>query len=158
MSASNCGCPGAKMQDFREKESEVKDEIGKRASQLRQWPIQLHLVSPQAPYFQKADVLISADCVGYALGDFHKDYLKGKTIAIACPKLDEGQESYVEKIKSLIEDAQVNTITIMTMEVPCCAGLVAIAQESLALSKRKIPVKSIVVGIKGDILSEDWVS
>ena len=120
--------------------------------------IQLHLVSPQAPYFQKADVLISADCVGYALGDFHKDYLKGKTIAIACPKLDEGQESYVEKIKSLIEDAQVNTITIMTMEVPCCAGLVAIAQESLALSKRKIPVKSIVVGIKGDILSEDWVS
>ncbi|MEK6646047.1 MAG: 4Fe-4S ferredoxin [Candidatus Firestonebacteria bacterium] len=155
---TSCGCPGSNMQDFREKESEVKDEAGKRTSQLRQWPIQLHLVSPQAPYFQKADVLISADCVAHALGDFHKDYLKGKGIAIACPKLDENQEIYVEKIKSLIDDAKVNTITVMTMEVPCCAGLVALTQEGLAASKRKIPIKSIVIGIKGDVLSEDWAS
>ena len=76
------GCPGARTQDFREKETKG-DESGKRQSQLRQWPIQLHLVSPEAPYYQKADVLLSADCVAFTVGDFHKDYLKGKSIAIA---------------------------------------------------------------------------
>ena len=151
------GCPGAKMQDFREKET-VGDESGKRASELKQWPIQLHLVSPMAPYYQKADVLLSADCVAYTVGDFHKDYLKGKSIAIACPKLDEGQDVYAEKIKSLIDDARINTLTVMTMQVPCCAGLVAIAQEGLKSAKKKIPVMSIVVSLQGDVLSEEWVS
>src|SRR3989338_7756630 len=108
------GCPGASTQDFRDKETKG-DESGKRQSQLRQWPIQLHLVSPMAPYYEKADVLLSADCVAYSVGDFHKDYLKGKSIAIACPKLDEGQDEYVEKIKSLKDDAKINTLTVMTM-------------------------------------------
>lgn len=152
------GCPGSKMQDFREKVQESKEESGKRESQLRQWPIQLHLVSPMAPYYDKADVLLSADCVAYTVGDFHKDYLKGKSIAIACPKLDEGQDVYAEKIKSFIDDARINTLTVMTMQVPCCAGLVAIAKEGLQSAKRKIPIKSIVVSLQGDILSEEWVS
>ena len=151
------GCPGSKMQDFRKKETETKDEGGKRESQLKQWPIQLHLVSPQAPYYEKADVLLTADCVAYALADYHKYYLKGKSIAIACPKLDEGQDEYVEKIKSLIDDAKINTLTVMTMQVPCCAGLVAIARQALESAKRKIPIKSIVVSLQGGILSEDWV-
>ena len=151
------GCPGSKMQDFRKKEETKGDESGKRESQLGQWPIQLHLVSPMAPYYQKRDVLLSADCVAYTVGDFHKDYLKGKSIAIACPKLDEGQDEYVEKIKSLIDDAKINTLTVMTMQVPCCAGLVAIARQALESAKRKIPIKSIVVSLQGDILSEDWV-
>ncbi|HAZ09905.1 MAG: 4Fe-4S ferredoxin [Omnitrophica bacterium GWA2_41_15] len=151
------GCPGSKMQDLRKKEETKGDESGKRESQLGQWPIQLHLVSPMAPYYQKRDVLLSADCVAYTVGDFHKDYLKGKSIAIACPKLDEGQDVYVEKIKSLIDDAKINTLTVMTMQVPCCAGLVAIARQALESAKRKIPIKSIVVSLQGDILSEDWV-
>lgn len=151
------GCPGSGMQDFREKEAKG-DESGKRQSQLRQWPIQLHLISPLAPYYQKADVLLSADCVAYTVGDFHKDYLKGKSIAIGCPKLDEGQEVYIEKIQSLIDDAKINTLTVMTMQVPCCAGLVSIAKQGAEKAKRKIPIKSIVVGLQGDILSEDWVS
>lgn len=151
------GCPGSRMQDFREKESKG-DESGKRASELRQWPIQLHLVSPMAPYYQKADVLLSADCVAYTVGDFHKDYLKGKSIAIACPKLDEGQDEYVENIKSLIDDAKINTLTVMTMQVPCCQGLVAMAEQALQQAKRKIPIKSIVVSLQGDVLSEEWVS
>lgn len=150
------GCPGARTQDFREKETK-DDESGKRQSQLRQWPIQLHLVSPEAPYYQKADVLLSADCVAFTVGDFHKDYLKGKSIAIACPKLDEGQDEYVEKIKSWIDDAKINTLTVMIMQVPCCSGLVAMAQQALQSAKRKIPVKSIVVNLQGDILSEEWV-
>lgn len=151
------GCPGSRMQDFRENENKT-EETGTRQSQLRQWPIQLHLISPMAPYYQKADVLLSADCVAYSTGDFHKDYLKGKSIAIACPKLDEGQDEYVEKITSLIDDAKINTLTVMIMQVPCCGGLVAMAQEALQKAKRKIPVKSIVVSLQGDILSEDWVS
>ena len=151
------GCPGSRMQDFRKKEETKGDESGKRESQLGQWPIQLHLVSPMAPYYEKADVLLSADCVAYTVGDFHKDYLKGKSIAIACPKLDEGQDEYVEKIKSLIDDAKINTLTVMTMQVPCCAGLVAIARQALESAKRKIPIKSIVVSLQGGILSEDWV-
>jgi len=152
------GCPGSRTQDFRKKDdASAGDTSGKRPSELRQWPIQLHLVSPQAPYFEKADVLLSADCVAYTAGDFHKDYLKGKSVAIACPKLDEGQDVYVEKIKSLIDDAKINTLTVMTMQVPCCHGLVATAQEAAQSAKRKIPVKSIVISLQGDVLSEEWV-
>ena len=96
MSEKTCGCPGSKMQDFRDDEKNAKEESGTRQSQLRQWPIQLHLVSPMAPYYQKADVLLVADCVAYSVGDFHKDYLKGKSLAIACPKLEEGQAHLME--------------------------------------------------------------
>lgn len=152
------GCPGSSMKDFRKKDENLKEENGKRESELRQWPIQLHLVSPEAPYYEKADVLLSADCVAYSVGDFHKDYLKGKSIAIACPKLDEGHDIYVEKIKSFIDDSKINTLTVMTMQVPCCAGLVAIAEEVLRSAKRKIPIKSIVLSLQGDVLSEEWVS
>lgn len=151
------GCPGSKVMDFRSKETK-SDESGVRASELRQWPLQLHLVSPQAPYYQKADVLLSADCVAYTVGDFHKDYLKGKALAIACPKLDDGQEIYAEKIQSFIDDAKINTLTVMTMQVPCCAGLVELAKKAAKSAKRKIPVKSIVVSLQGEILSEDWIS
>lgn len=151
------GCPGSRTQDFREDTKGGKEEGGTRQSQLKQWPIQLHLVSPEAPYYQKTDVLLAADCVAFSVGDFHKDYLKGKSIAIACPKLDEGQEVYVEKITSFIDDAKINTLTIMTMQVPCCGGLVAIAEQALQAAKRKIPVKSIVVSLQGEVLSEDWV-
>ncbi|MCM8800326.1 MAG: 4Fe-4S ferredoxin, partial [Candidatus Omnitrophica bacterium] len=152
------GCPGSKIMDFRkEGKGEIGDTKGKRPSELRQWPIQLHLVSPQAAYYEKADVLLSADCVAYAIGDFHKDFLKGKSLAIACPKLDESQEAYVEKIKSLIEDAKINTLTVMIMQVPCCYGLVALAQEAAKQTKRKIPIKSIVVGLQGEVLSEEWL-
>jgi len=151
------GCPGSKLQDFRDVDEEsVEEENGKRQPQLRQWPVQMHLISPAAPYYEKADVVLAADCVAYALADFHKDYLKGKSIAIACPKLDDGQDIYVEKIKSLIEDAEINTLTVMIMQVPCCMGLLALAKRALAASERKIPIKSIVVGVQGDILSEDW--
>lgn len=152
------GCPSANMQDFREKDNESGQEGGKRQSQLRQWPIQLHLVSPEAPYYQNADVLLTADCVAYALGDFHKDYLKGKSIAIACPKLDDGQDIYAEKVASWLNDAKINTLTVMIMQVPCCMGLVGIAQQGASASKRKVPIKSIVVSLQGDILSEEWIS
>src|SRR4030042_6910494 len=103
------GCPSAKMQDFTNEKKEKEDNQRTRLSQLRQWPIQLHLVSPIAPYYQQKVVLLIADCVGYALGDFHDKFLKGKSIAIACPKLDINQDIYKDKIISLINDSKINT-------------------------------------------------
>lgn len=151
------GCPGSRIMDFREKEGKLTEETGKRRSELRQWPIQLWLISPTAPYYQGQDVMLTADCVAYAVGDFHKDYLKGKAIAIACPKLDKGQDVYIEKIKSWFEDAKINTLTVMTMQVPCCRGLLNLAEQARENSERKVPIKSIVVSIQGEILSEEWI-
>lgn len=150
------GCPGAKAMDFVNKKEGV-DSSSSRSSELRQWPIQLHLVSSLATHYHKADVLLSADCVAYTVGEFHKDFLRGKSLAIACPKLDEGQDVYVEKIKSLIDDAKINTLTVMTMQVPCCHGLVDLAKEAGARAKRKIPIKSIVISLEGEVLSEEWL-
>ncbi len=150
-----CGCPGSAMQDLREKESKTSQEMAPKKSELKQWPIQLHLIMPTAPYYENADVLLTADCVAYALGSYHPDYLKGKSIAIACPKLDDGQEVYIEKVTSWIDDANINSLTVMIMQVPCCRGLVNIATKGLESAKRKIPIKVKVVGIQGDILSEE---
>jgi len=153
------GCPGSRMMNFNKNDSVPLDEHqGKIGSQLRQWPIQLHLISPTAPYYQGADVVLAADCVAYALGDFHREHLKGKSLAIACPKLDTGQEIYREKIKAWFEDARINTLTVMIMQVPCCMGLLNIVQQAAADSSRKVPVKSLVVGVQGEILQEEWIS
>ncbi len=151
------GCPGSKTMDFSEKDEQA-EETGARQSQLKQWPIQLHLVSPEAPYFQEKDILLVADCVPFALADFHKDYLKGKSLAIACPKLDSEQEIYVDKIAALIDDAKINTLTVMIMKVPCCMGLTHIAKSGTDKATRKIPIKQVVVDVAGgQILSEDWI-
>jgi hypothetical protein len=150
------GCPGMREIDMRDKKSEG-EVSGKVPSQLRQWPIQLHLVNPVAPYYQGADVILTADCVSYAYGNFHNDFLKGKSIAIACPKLDVDQKTYVEKIKSLIEDAKINTLQVLIMEVPCCMGLYNIASSALNSSKRKVPIKLTVFGINGEIKSDEWM-
>lgn len=158
-SPHDAGCPGAAMMDFSAEPGgqEETSPAGQRG-QLRQWPVQLHLVSPQAPYFQGSDVVLAADCVAYALGDFHQRFLRGKSLAIACPKLDEGQDAYKEKVAALIDGARINTLTVVTMEVPCCAGLVHLACEARDSAGRKAPIKSVVVGIQGDILSEEWVA
>ncbi len=152
------GCPGSQTLDFKEKDDKTTEEtIGAIDSQLRQWPIQLHLVSPTAPYYKEADVLLAADCVAYALGDFHRQFLKGKSLAIACPKLDAGQDIYLQKLKAWFEDAKINTLTVMIMQVPCCTGLLHLAQQALQASQRKAPIKNLVVGVQGEILQEEWV-
>jgi hypothetical protein len=150
------GCPGARMMDFSATAETEEGLEGSRPSQLRQWPVQLHLVGPQAPYFQEADVLLAADCTAYAVGDFHKDFLAGKSLAIACPKLDEGQDIYVQKLAALIDEAKINTLTVATMEVPCCGGLLHLAKRAAEQAQRKIPIKSIVISLRGDILAEEW--
>lgn len=153
---SHCACPGSQTMDLRRNDKAEEGTTGNTPSQLRQWPVQLHLVKPTAPYYQGADVLLTADCVAYALGGFHSQYLKGKSLAIACPKLDKGQDVYAEKIQAWIDDARINTLTVLIMQVPCCGGLLALAKAAAAKATRKVPIKYVVVGLQGDILEEAW--
>lgn len=127
------------------------------ASELRQWPVQLHLLNPQAQYFKGADVVLAADCVPFSFPDFHGRFLKGKTLAIACPKLDSNKESYVEKITSMARDSKINTLHVVLMEVPCCGGLLNLAVKAVRDSGVKVPIKATIVSIKGEILEEQWV-
>ena len=150
------GCPGAKTLDFAD-DAQGKEVAGE-VSALRQWPIQLHLISPQAPYFQGRDVLLAADCVPFALANFHRNYLAGNSLAIGCPKLDSNQEIYLDKLKSLIDESKINTLTVMIMEVPCCGGLLYLAQEALKAAKRKIPIKKIIVSLEGEIANQGWAN
>ncbi|RPI29332.1 MAG: 4Fe-4S dicluster domain-containing protein [Acidobacteria bacterium] len=154
---SSGGCPGSRSMAFDSPASPAPtraDTTDERPSQLTHWPIQLHLISPRAPHFVGSDLLLAADCVAYSLGDFHQKHLKGKTLAIACPKLDGGQEIYAEKLRALIENAEVQSITVMIMEVPCCMGLLRMVQQVAAESGRKIPVQAKVVSVRGGIIRE----
>ncbi len=121
-------------------------------SELTQWPIQLHLISPQAPYFKNADLLIAADCTAFALGSFHDDLLKGRKMVIACPKLDD-TGPYVEKLAELIRENDLASITVAIMTVPCCGGLERMVDRAVELSETDVPVETVVVGIDGQIVS-----
>ncbi|MDP2866068.1 MAG: 4Fe-4S ferredoxin, partial [Elusimicrobiota bacterium] len=143
------GCPGARSMDLRDGSGGGESENPAAASQLRQWPVQLHLASPMAAYFQKADLVVAADCTAYAYGNFHQDFIKGKAIVIACPKLDDGVEIYAEKVQALIEDAKINTLTVVTLDVPCLVGLLSMVKQAAAAAGRKVPIKSVVIGIQG---------
>ncbi len=152
------GCPGSKSMDFGNIDPDVPAAaLGAQTSQLKQWPVQMHLVQPNASYFQNSDLLLAADCVAFSMGNFHQDYLKGKSLAVLCPKLDQGIDSYIEKVRMMIDDAKVNTITVMMMQVPCCSGLLHIVKAAQANANRKVPVKSIIVGLQGELLKEEWV-
>jgi len=126
-------------------------------SELRQFPVQLHLLNPQAPYFEGANVLLAADCTAFSLGNFHSQFLKGKKLAIACPKLDSDTGHYVDKLESMIDDSNIDMLTVLIMEVPCCNGLVGIAKKARDKASRNIPIKVIVVSVKGETLSQEWI-
>ncbi|MFW6137733.1 MAG: ATP-binding protein [Spirochaetota bacterium] len=158
------GCPGSHQRSFESAEMGTPDNSTQGVSQTKQavsalthWPIQLHLISPEAPHFTGKDLLLSADCAAYTAGRFHSDFMKGKAVAIACPKLDEGQDEYLDKLVSLIEDARINTLTVVTMEVPCCSGLMQIAEKARSTASRNCPLKWVVLSIQGKLLREEWV-
>ena len=149
-------CPGSKPASFAPI-GIVDDSQGEAKSELQHWPVQMHLINPMAPYFQNADVVIAADCVAFSMGNFHQKILKGKSLAIACPKLDTGHESYVNKIRAMIDDAKVNTLTVVIMQVPCCGGLLQMVRMAASEASRKVPIKSIVISTQGETLKEEWV-
>ena len=152
------GCPGSRAMVI-EKPSSTNDinSTISQPSELRQWPVQMHLVNPNASYFRGSDLLLAADCVAFSMGGFHANHLKGKSLAIACPKLDQNTDSYIEKLTGMIDIAKVNTITVMMMEVPCCGGLLQMVIKALGNASRKVPVKKMIVGINGEVLQEEWV-
>lgn len=143
-----CGCPGS-MARVIEREETTAEVTGTIQSELRQWPVQLHLVPPTAPYFQNADILIAADCVAFAMGDMHRQLLKGKALAIACPKLDD-TGNYVEKMAQIFRQGEAKSVTVAIMEVPCCRGLDVMVREAVARSGRDIPLETITIGINGE--------
>ena len=126
-------------------------------SELRQWPVQMHLLNPNAPYLRGSDLLLAADCVAFSMGNFHSKYLKGRSLAIACPKLDHGTDIYIEKLTAMIDIAKINTITVMMMEVPCCGGLLQMVRNALSKASRKVPVKQMIISLSGEVLKEEWV-
>jgi NAD-dependent dihydropyrimidine dehydrogenase PreA subunit len=150
-------CPGSQAISFEPRVVAGTINTGEQPSELRHWPVQLHLVNPAAPYYRNADVVIAADCTAFAMGDFHSRFLKGKSLAIACPKLDSNMEVYLEKISRMIDEAQVKTITVMIMQVPCCGGLLQLVKSAVAKAERKVPVKAVVVGLEGNVLRDEWV-
>ncbi len=155
-----CGCPGSMERDFRNT-APAAASIGSvsyaQTSQLQQWPVQLHLLNPAASFFQGADVLLASDCSAFTAGNFHETFLKNKTLAIACPKLDSNNQSYVDKIASMMDDARINTLTVLMMEVPCCGGLLGFAKSAREKATRNVPIKAIILSVHGEILSENWV-
>lgn len=151
-----CGCPGSQTRTFAAGSLSSPMPVGHLASALTHWPVQMHLLNPRAGHFQGSNLLLAADCTAFSLGNFHSGYLQGKTLAIACPKLDSNREVYVEKLRSLINDSRIDTLTVMIMEVPCCSGLLQIAEMALSQAVRQIPVKVIVVSVDGQIKQEKW--
>lgn len=145
-----CGCPGRMAQEINKPESTQEGRSISGTSELSQWPIQLHLVSPYAPYFNESDLLIAADCTAFTLGSFHQDLLKGKKLIIACPKLDDTSR-YIEKIAELLKNNTIYSLTVATMVVPCCSGLNHIVERAVEMSGAHINVKKIVIGIDGEI-------
>jgi ferredoxin len=164
MQGTACGCPGSAARDFRIDEEQVENAgkiaasgVADAPSELRQWPVQLHLLNPQASYFKNADVVLAADCAAFAMGNFHSHFLKGKSIAIACPKLDTNKESYVQKLTSMMKESKINTLQVVIMEVPCCGGLVQMAESARENSGLKVPIKVSVVSVQGSVLEEEWL-
>ncbi|PNU20109.1 iron-sulfur cluster-binding oxidoreductase [Geothermobacter hydrogeniphilus] len=149
MSKLACGCPGSQVRTVEAKETANAEQTGRLQSELRQWPTQLHLVPPSAPWLQNADLLIAADCVPFAYAEFHRDFIKGKVLVNACPKLDD-TSPYVEKLTEMLRQNDIRSLTVTIMEVPCCRGLAMMAQQALQASGKDIPLEVVVIGVDGE--------
>jgi len=147
------GCPGSRAMSFsRPEESPAPAQNAGRQSQLAQWPVQLHLVSTSAPYFQGADLLITADCVPVAYAGYHEDFLKGKAVVMGCPKLDDNS-FYTQKLTELFSRSDIKSVTVLKMEVPCCGGIAVATRQAVAASGKQIQYKEVTIGIQGTIKS-----
>ena len=145
------GCPGSLAREIRVADGPADGPAAAARSELGQWPIQLHLVSPFAPYFKGSDLLVAADCTAFALGGFHRELLRGKRLVIACPKLDE-TAGYVEKLAEIVRQNGLRSLTVAIMTVPCCSGLERMVRQAVELSGVPLEVKKVVVGIDGGIV------
>ena len=149
-----CGCPSSMVTQFERQEATGVVSAGTitRQSMLGQWPVQLTLVPPTAPFLQGADIVLVADCVPFAYAGFHHDFLRDHALLVACPKLDDFQ-SHQEKLTQILRHSQAKSLTVVHMEVPCCFGIVHMAKEAIRLSGKDIPFEEVTIGIKGDLKS-----
>lgn len=148
---SGGGCPGMLAKFLEHKTPTHKVAAESRVSALRQWPIQLQLLNPSASYFDEADLLISADCVAHAYGEFHRDFLEGKILIVFCPKLDQTLRDYVDKLTEIFRRHKIRSITILRMEVPCCGGTVSLVQQALTKAEKQMEICVKIIGIDGTI-------
>lgn len=171
-----CGCPSSKVMDLRDedkceghstaikedaktvsddKASKIEQlikELNVKESKLRQWPVQITLVPPTAPYLSGSDLLIAADCVPFAYPNFHEDMLEGKILLVGCPKLDDS-EFYLKKFTDIFKENDIKSVTVAHMEVPCCFGMMSIVKQAVEQSGKAIPIKDINISIRGKIIS-----
>lgn len=149
-----CGCPSVAVSQFERQEGTrvAPGNTVYQQSKLSHWPVQLTLVPPEAPFLQGADLLLAADCVPFAYADFHHDFLRDHALLVACPKLDNFQAHQV-KLTQILCHSQVKSLTVVHMEVPCCSGLVYMAEQAIRLSGKNIPFKEVTIGIRGDLKS-----
>ncbi len=148
------GCPGSRTIFRRvEEESQSCEQANLTLkSELRQWPVQLRLLNPNAPYFANADLVVCADCVPFTYANFHQRFLKGKTLIVFCPKLDHDLNEYVEKMAQVFANNTINSVTIVHMEVPCCSGVEMIIRKAMESAGKNITIKDYTISLKGDIV------
>jgi len=154
---SNFVCPGMTAAKLREKSDAVQSASAEVPSQLTHWPVQLKLVSPQAPYLANADLLLVADCVPFAMGDFHDRFLKNHSIVVGCPKLDDSQ-FYIEKLAQILKANKLNSLTVIHMEVPCCSGLTHIAKEAVAKGGAKLSFEDNTIDLRGNVIKTETIN
>ena len=145
-------CPGTLARQLqRAKETEADNQTVSGRSELTHWPVQLKLVSPNAPYLKNADILLTGDCVPFAMGNFHSKLLKGRSVLVGCPKLDDAQY-YIEKLAQILKASKPHSLTVVHMEVPCCFGLKRIAETAVQMSGVEVPINDITVSLEGKVL------
>lgn len=147
-----CGCPGTRARAIN-REAESHGQVAAASvvsSQLRQWPCQIKLVPPRAPYFENANLLIAADCTAYAYGNFHNEFIRNHITLIGCPKLDEGD--YTEKLTDIIANNNIKSVTVVRMEVPCCGGIENAVKNALQASGKFIPWRVVTISTDGNII------
>lgn len=152
------GCPGSAARQWGESPQQIQSEVSreraflapseKRRSELRQWPVQLTLVPPNAPYFKNADLVIAADCVPFAYPEFHNDFLKGRALVVGCPKLDDLQ-SYVAKLTEIFKINDIKSVEVLLMEVPCCGGIAQAARMARDQAGAGFSIRATVIGVQG---------
>lgn len=151
VTSTPCGCPGSQVKTIKSSERLAQPMYTSVPSQLQQWPVQIKLVPVNAPYFHQSDLLIAADCTAFAYGNFHANFMKNKICLIGCPKLDEGD--YADKLTAIIQQNQIQSITVVRMEVPCCSGIVNAVKTALLQSGKIIPWQVAVVSTDGQLIA-----
>jgi NAD-dependent dihydropyrimidine dehydrogenase PreA subunit len=148
-----CGCPGSMAHTIQKITINSENSPQNVASQLRNWPVQIHLLPIKAPYYQGADLLVAADCCAYVYGGFHAEFVKGHTLAIGCPKLD-NPDAYKEKLTAILSENDIRSVSVVYMEVPCCMGIVKLLEDAIRESGKHIPIRKTRISIQGQIISQ----